>query len=378
MDLGFDWAEIPILTAYDIDANAVTSYNKNVRSCAIKMDVCDIPAIGADLDIIIATPPCQGFSTAGGYRFKDPRNNLLVTSCELLAAAKPKVAIIENVAAVTNRRNATLLRRGIETLTAAGYHVEVKTLCCDDLGVPQRRKRAFIVARSNARNFNMSKLSKGTPKVVLKDVLSEVSNETNAHKPQFLKAGSKHFLIAKSIGPGEKLCNVRSSSLAIPTWCIPEVFGRTDKRERELLREVRSLRRRNRKRDFGDADPVSIEELMLQGHLNVECIVQSLLSKKYLRRIGNFVDLTNTFNGKYRRLKLTESSPTVDTRFGDCQLFLHPIEHRGMTVREAARIQGFPDSFVFEETPKTSYRLIGNAVPPPVAYKIAKFIRLLI
>jgi DNA (cytosine-5)-methyltransferase 1 len=66
---------------------------------------------------------------------------------------------------------------------------------------------------------------------------------------------------------------------------------------------------------------------------------------------------------------------TVDTRFGDHRLFLHPIENRGFTVREAARIQGFRDDFVFSGTLAQQYRMIGNAVPPPVGRSVAELVR---
>ena len=68
-------------------------------------------------------------------------------------------------------------------------------------------------------------------------------------------------------------------------------------------------------------------------------------------------------------------SPTVHTRFGNPRYFLHPEENRGLTVREAARIQGFPDSFVFLGNENEQYRMVGNAVPPQLGRFIASFIR---
>jgi DNA (cytosine-5)-methyltransferase 1 len=85
--------------------------------------------------------------------------------------------------------------------------------------------------------------------------------------------------------------------------------------------------------------------------------------------------LSHTFNGKYRRLSYAHPSPAVDTRFGTPAYYLHPEEPRGFTAREAARIQGFPDSFFFEGTKATQFKMIGNAVPPPVAESIATAIK---
>ena len=89
--------------------------------------------------------------------------------------------------------------------------------------------------------------------------------------------------------------------------------------------------------------------------------------------MGAFYDLTNAFNGKFRRLKWDQPAPTVDTRFGQPRYFLHPDEDRGFSVREAARIQGFPDAYKFPSSDSIAFRLIGNAVPPPMANAIALF-----
>ncbi|EFO34075.1 modification methylase NgoPII [Roseibium sp. TrichSKD4] len=378
MDLGFENAGISILAAYDSDSYAVSSYNRNVKLCARRIDVNRLDSIPSNFDILIATPPCQGFSTAGGYRVNDPRNNLLINTCEIIKKESPKLAIIENVASIINIRNSPLLNIGLDILRGSGYHVEIKIISCDNFGVPQRRKRAFIFARSDRRYFRTDILSGASSKVILKDVFNDLPMQDYSHKPRVFASGTRHHKIAESIKPGQKLCNVRASALSVPTWHIPEVFGHTTKQERQILELIRTLRRRNRKRNFGDADPVSIEEINSECTVNVDEVLRRLLQKGYLRQINDLYDLTNTFNGKYRRLSLLESSPTVDTRFGDHQLFLHPKEHRGMTVREAARIQGFPDYFTFSETPKICYRLIGNAVPPPVAQKVAAFARYLV
>jgi DNA (cytosine-5)-methyltransferase 1 len=135
------------------------------------------------------------------------------------------------------------------------------------------------------------------------------------------------------------------------------------------------LRRVHRTRNTGDADPVPISLLCSSVGNCVPRLLKTLVEKGYLKQIGQAVDLTHTFNGKFRRLELDKASHTVDTRFGDPRYFLHPTEQRGFTLREAARIQGFPDSFVFSGDSKAHFRLIGNAVPPPMAKLIGKLIR---
>ena len=94
--------------------------------------------------------------------------------------------------------------------------------------------------------------------------------------------------------------------------------------------------------------------------------MEGLIAKGYLRRVEEGIDLVGTFNSKFRRLAWDKPSCTVDTRFGAPRYFLHPSQQRGFTVQEAARIQGFPDRYVFQGNEQAQYRVIGNAVPPPL------------
>ena len=101
-----------------------------------------------------------------------------------------------------------------------------------------------------------------------------------------------------------------------------------------------------------------------------------LIKKGFVRKSSkDTYDLTRTFNGKYRRLSWDTPSPTVDTRFGDPNYFLHPENNRGFSVREAARIQGFDDDFTFSDSARDNYKMIGNAVPPPLSEIVAKMIK---
>ena len=100
-----------------------------------------------------------------------------------------------------------------------------------------------------------------------------------------------------------------------------------------------------------------------------------LIEANYLRSIDGRVELRHTYNGKYRRLSWEEASPTVDTHFGRPSLFLHPDQDRGLSVREAARIQGFADAYRLPVRRAEAFEIIGNAVPPPMAGRLAAFIR---
>ena len=138
--------------------------------------------------------------------------------------------------------------------------------------------------------------------------------------------------IAGHIGPGQKLCNVRRGVRSVHTWDIPEVFGYASDSERAVLEAILVLRRRDRVRSFGDADPVNASTISRYLRRPVMLDVSSLVNKDYVRRVGRSYDLTHTFNGKHRRLSWDTPALTVDTRFGDPRYFLHPSENRGFSV----------------------------------------------
>lgn len=373
LDHGFEEAGFRIHFAADQNADAVECYNSSLRPVARQLTIDRYLEFAFQPDVIIAGPPCQGFSTGGGYKANDERNDLLISTCSIIARCKPRLAVIENVEALTNRRNTGYLSAALEALASAGYHCEWSVLTATDFGVAQRRRRTVIIARKSAP-FTMYRASPREA-VKLSSVLSGISDSDINHKPIYHSADLKHHRIALRIKPGQKLCNVRSGPNSVPTWEIPEVFGSTNGAEKLVLQAVRQLRRTERKRSYGDADPVSVDRLSTICSSADAQTIDNLRRIGYLRILGNEIDLTNTFNGKYRRLRADDVSPTVDTRFGDIQLFLHPLEHRGMTVREAARIQGFPDNIKFPKNEKSAFRLIGNAVPPPMAFELAKYCR---
>ena len=239
-------------------------------------------------------------------------------------------------------------------------------------GVPQERRRLILFAWKPEREttIQIPKQDGGN----LREALEGLSGCTH-HERTPLPANTHLGKVARSIKPGQKLSNVRGSERSVHTWEIPQAFGETTIKERKILEAIRVLRRRNRLRDHGDADPVNAREIGREFGFAVTTQLASLQKKGYVRRVGGCFDLSQTFNGKFCRLRLDQPSPTVHTRFGDPRYFLHPAEHRGFTVREAARIQTFPDSFSFEGTEVQQYRLIGNAVPPRMATLIAGYIR---
>lgn len=370
-DLGFVNAGFECVGAYDIDQKSLNVHNRNFKKPAFNCDLSSANVPVSNLysaDIILAGSPCQGFSTIGQRRINDPRNYLLLIGGKLAIQSRAKVFIAENVPGVLAGEHRKYWDELHQLLRTAGY--KTTDIKCNgaEMGVAQRRSRLFLLAWRSSNEITISIQS--TPGGTLRDVLVGVENAEN-HNVEFLCPNSADYLIAKKIKPGQKLSNVRGGGRSVHTWDIPEVYGEVTDLERTVLETILRVRRQKRVRNFGDADPVP---MMLLYEEFGEPVINSLEGKGYLRRKGNTYDLTGTFNGKYRRLFWDKPSCTIDTRFGNPKYFLHPDEHRGFTVREAARIQGFPDSFIFEGTNVEQFRMIGNAVPPPMAEHLAIFV----
>lgn len=375
LDLGFHEEGFLNVGAFDINPAVVQTFRKNISAAAHVADLVEDPIhVPRNIDVLLAGSPCQGFSLAGKRKLHDPRNNLLVRAGEYALAIRPKIFIAENVpgALVGDlKRYWDQLNR---MLVENGYQTQTLRIDAAELGAAQTRRRAFLIAWSMKRDFNLDTTVSGSPRT-LRCALSAIPNDDEHAQRAVLEDDSADLKIATNIKPGQKLSNVRKGPNAVHTWHIPEVFGKTTKAERAFLNELIGLRRRLRVRDTGDADPIAVDALIEHLGDSVPTIVDRLAAKGYLRWVSGSIDLANTFNGKYRRLMWERPSHTVDTYFGNPRYFLHPSEHRGFSVREAARIQGFPDSFGFCGTMKENFKMIGNAVSPIVSRHLAKIVR---
>lgn len=373
-DLGMEKAGFECVGAFDINKIAVAVYNKNVANVAQIYDLSkEFNYKFKNLDVILSGAPCQGFSTAGKRELYDPRNRLFLRAVEIVCQQKPKVFIAENVSGIlSGKHKIEYMDAAIAQLETNGYKTFLSVLDCRKLGMAQMRKRAILIAWRTGKELQIFQPEKSAK--TIKDVIGNISVTAPNHDPISCKALGMQSLIAKRIKPGQKLSNVRAGDRAVHTWDIPEVYGKTTKGEREILEAILRIRRKERIRSWGDADPVSLESLKNYLGFDPGTLIKKLRDKGFIRDKGEKIDLTNTFNGKYRRLSWEEQSLTVDTRFGTPTLFLHPSEDRAYTVREAARLQGFPDEFIFEGPLKAQYEMVGNAVPPPLGVYISSLI----
>lgn len=382
LDLGFKEAGYSFSGAFDINKVAVDNYKANVAPDGQVWDLSsgELPSVFESIDVLLAGSPCQGFSTIGKRELKDPRNTLMLATGKIASQLKPKVIIAENVPGALSGKHRKYWDGLEEMLLSQGYSVKTIRLAAEFFGLPQMRKRIFMIAWSTKSTLDVEEFMTNMQKKEkpLRAVLDDIPKGAANHAPRALKKDSMEYAIARRIRQGMKLCDVRAGSASVHTWQIPEVFGETSERQREILTRVMRLRRQVRTRDFGDADPVPVSIITQEFGEGACKELEGLKALGFLRGQADTVDLKHTFNGKYRRLSGDKVSLTVDTNFGNPRYFLHPLEHRGFTVREAARIQGFPDDFVFSGPEREQFRMIGNAVPPPVGYGLAVLAKVLI
>ena len=323
--LGFKNSGVDILASYDLK-------NSVARNCENNFP--DVPHIRADIsalttadilkdiearkvDIVFGGPPCQGFSIFGRRRFvntqdhkpdQDERNELSIKYINLAISLQPRVIFLENVKGFTStpRGKSTYLAVIEQKLRAGNYEVAYQVVNCASFGVPQARERFILIAWKIGMKFQWPE--------------------------------AKHFLDPKPwqrrvLTVGDVIADLMEPSTH------SEEFSHVPMNHKELVVERYRL----------------IPE---GGRLPVVTMPDAL-------RKGYRSDDVKNFSHVYKRLSM--SAPATTMVPGHNAFPVHPRLHRTLTVREAARIQTFPDWMRFEGTRQQQCTLVGNAVPPLLA-----------
>ncbi|WP_419162365.1 DNA cytosine methyltransferase [Candidatus Palauibacter sp.] len=332
LQLGFLSAGYEVLASYD--RKSIVALNIVHNFPDIPHHHCDITTLDPDIlrehtqgrrvDVVFGGPPCQGFSIFGRRRFvntkghrpeDDPRNELALAYIRQAIALAPSVILMENVKGFlsTSRHETTYLAAVQELLDRAGFVFDHRVLNTADYGVPQKRERVFLVAWRPHLEFRW---------------------------PQ-----PKYFANPR---PWQR-----------PYSCVGDVI--TDLMDPETIG-----------REFSHV-PMKHKELVVEryklipegGRLPVRDLPDHLLR-------GYRTDRVQNFSHVYRRLSMDQPATTMIP--GHNAFPVHPRLPRALTVREAARIQTFPDSIRFRGTRQQQCMLVGNAVPPLIAEQLAQSI----
>ncbi|MBC8372544.1 MAG: DNA cytosine methyltransferase [Phycisphaerae bacterium] len=423
LDLAFREEGFDLAYACDNDPAAVDAYARNVDPRVHLRDVTS-PAFQSEVEqlgpceVVLGGFPCQGFSKAGPKEQDDPRNLLYRKMLHVVERVSPRVFVAENVDGVAQNYGGAYMRNIQKDFAEIGYKVDCHILDAAAYGVPQHRRRVFFVGipehldcefqwplathKAKARNGEF-KVADATPQLPLlsssmpistrqlppartiEDAIGDlIQLDPNIPDHQVTrKWPPKYEAIFRAIGPGQKLCNVRHSVTSVYTWDIPEAFGQISIRERCILETIGKNRRHKRYGSIPNGNPLPEEEIAaLSGVCDIGDDLRSLLDKGYLKEKRGGYDLKGAMfcSGLFKRPRWDEPSPTVLTVFHNPRYFLHPLQNRPFSLRECARLQGFPDEFVLTSREGnvdlvSGYRLIGNAVPPPLAAAVARSVK---
>ena len=352
--LGFKKAGYQVLYALDNDQTAVETYRANfpstvcvqgdVRVFAFDALLNDIKIEAGELDILIGGPPCQGFSTAGTKFWDDPRNSLLKSYVKSLEIIRPKWFIMENVEGLLTAKNGEYIYEATKAFIELGYRVRVDKIYAHEYGVPQRRKRVLVIGNRLGHDFNLPQ-----PMMHIHGAIFRKSSSTLRHAIGDLPEPSvdKDQIVRYS---GTWKDEIRDGTREIKDHFSP------------LLHDIQTERIRALKP--GQTMKDLPEELQ-----------HSSFRRRAYRRVmdGTPSDKRGGAPSGLKRLRFDE--PCLTITGAACREFIHPVEDRPLTVRECARIQTFPDSFVFLGNASDKIRHIGNAIPPKLALIFAEHIK---
>jgi len=321
--------------------------NKEIDDDSIKgiFSKIDIQLDSKKVDIIIGGPPCQAYSLVG--RSRDPnnmrddkRNFLFRYYAKFLIHYKPKFFVFENVLGLLTAGNARYLNEMLELFSEIGYSADFKVLKTDEFGVLQKRKRVIIIGKRGKSKFNF-------PKFELMENKWEIKKDL--------------FFDLPTLKPGQEM------PIAKYTKQPNEYLNKTVTRN-GINYTTQHITRNHNERDL------EIYALAIERWLNDRERLKYNDIPKRLQTHKN----TTAFLDRYKVVDPIGHSHTVVAHISkDGHYYIYPdLEQvRSISVREAARIQSFPDNYFFEGGRTASFKQIGNAVPPLMAESIANTLK---
>lgn len=347
LSAGFEWAGGKVIAGVEIDEGAAATFSANHSS--VRDVFGDIRAMSGGqarrtvgpVDVVLGGPNCQGVSQRGKRDPYDERNFAFWAYCDYVRAFKPEVFLMENVPAlVSDVHNRELAIAVFEELGDLGYQLSAEVVCAAWLGVPQLRYRLVVMGALSFRPV--------FPAAVARGVQGELA------EADFVTVGQAIMdLPALQAGGGR---DVRP----LPTSKTPlSDYERMMREGAERLHNHWSAK----------TDPINLRRIehVSEGG-NWHDIPLELLPDRF--RHVRLSDHTTT----YRRLHRQHPAHVVTCLCGNVTAgaFTHPLQDRAISVREAARLQGFPDRFHFLGPRSSQYRQVGNAVPALMARRLTE------
>ncbi len=322
LSLGAEWAGINVQYAVELDKSASETYKKNHSHSTVlnkditklsKNDFSDIK----DCFVLFGGPPCQGFSTSNQKtrNNSNPKNKLYLEFLRLVKELEPQWVVIENVQGIYNFDSGLVVKNMVNLLKKYGYRSKNAILNSVDYGVPQRRKRFILVA--NKLNIDFEFPDVDTNIVSVHEAIADLPELKN--------------------GDMKEDCNYIDCELS------------------SYMKLMRKQSKSAKQNYVSKNNDLVIERYKHIGQgQNWKAIPKELMS--------NYKDTNRCHSGIYKRL--SNDSPSVVISNYRKNMLIHPTQDRGLSVREAARLQSFPDDYIFEGSISEIQQQIGNAVPP--------------
>lgn len=338
MSLGFKNAGFNILFANDIDSACKETYNQNFKNIPYLLkdirtlqlnDI--ITACGTDkIDVVVGGPACQGFSLANSKtrNADNPKNNLVFEFIRIVNAIRPKWFIMENVEGLISINEGSFQNALIENFNCKGYDVKFIPLCAADYGVPQKRKRVFFIGNRMGCEIKAPKIKYGLekqPYITVNEALSDLP-------------------LIHNKSSGFEICDYAS------------------KPQNKYQTKIRS-----RSKKVYNHIITKSSELVLKRYSNIPAGKNWSALPDELK--SNCVLATGGHSYLYKRLNPAQPASTI-ANFRKAML-IHPFENRGLSIREAARLQSFNDCFKFLGGIGSQQQQLANVVPPLLAQAVA-------
>lgn len=348
LSLGLEDAGIRVVLGVDHDRESVRTHGHHFAGMAMEADLGDAAVVDevaglirdAGVDVLAGGPPCQPFSKAGrsGIRHRvreglrdpyDQRRDLWRSYLEVVRLARPAAVVMENVPDMALDREMFILRAVVEELEGLGYAVEERVVETWRYGVPQFRQRLIVVALRDGYRFDWP--GESADRVNVWNAIGDLPEVEGGWRPPGGAEGWSEY--AKPLTDFQRAMRA----------------GAVDGRVHDhITRPVRD--------DDGRAF-ASMTSTTRYSELPEEF-------RRYREDI---------FDDKYKRLDENDLSRTITAHIAkDGYWYIHPFQNRTLTVREAARLQTFPDRFRFSGPPSAAFRQIGNAVPPRLGENLGR------
>ncbi|WP_323707120.1 DNA cytosine methyltransferase [Mammaliicoccus vitulinus] len=349
LSLGLSQAGFKIIFANDIDKSALRTYSfnhpevdgRNITLGGIEKLTSKIHNyVNEPIDLIVGGPPCQGFSNANRQRLiDDPRNELYKYYVDIVHKLNPKYFIMENVRGMAKVSDQVITDLNSNNIK---YDIDYRILNAKDLGIPQNRERLIFIG---VREDISRKES-----LYVNDIFERISN--------------KNYDSVTLIEAISDLKNLEASRIKNST--------KGDELSGYIIAENHSLDRSkyvdkinennentfiyNHKARFNNDRDIEIFSRMLPGDKSDSPRIADIMPYKSRNHI---------FKDKYYKLLPNKYCKTITSHMKfDCNMYIHPFQSRGLTPREAARVQSYPDNYFFLGAYTKTYQQIGNSVPP--------------